>query len=205
MRPPVSALLGKLDVLRARKRPALRRQLRRGVAPGKLDAVSVRLGVKLPPALRALYRWHDGLRDPHASVEGHFGWGSLASGLALKRTLDQMERDGFFDGPTGVWWNPSWLPVLQFNLEDLVCVDLAGTLGKGRGAVFVRDNVDPRRTILAPSLHAWLHAHVVVTERGPDGADDDTWADYFTSPATARVRRTLDPGFPCTVVARRSS
>ncbi len=109
----------------------------------------------------------------------------------------------FEDWRPGSWWNAKWIPFLQFNHEEYVCVDVPGALGHGRGAVFVRENADPRRVVLAPSVHAWLHHHVEITAAGPPDAEDDAWCDHFESPGAQAIRARLDPGFPRYAVAEK--
>ncbi len=181
-----------LDRLWAAKRPNLFRSLRAGTT-----------SPKVPAPLRPLYAWHDGLRDQHLSVEGFFGWSSHSQMLQRKRTLDVMERDGFFDDwQPGSWWHPSWLPFMQFNLEDFVCLDAGGTLGHGRNVVFVRTNTSPTRVIIASSLARWLKAHFEITKVGPESDDDDEWVDHFGSAKAKRIRKTIDPGLPKKVKAK---
>ena len=190
----ISASLKALEKLWATKRPALHRALRPG-------STSTRLA-RLPGPLRTFYRWHDGLTDLHLAVEGVFGWPSLAKISRSKRELDHLEAQGFFDQwKPGSWWNERWLPVLQFNHEDFLCVDLAGSLGAGRGAVFLRRNSSPTREVLAPSFGCWLEAHVAVTAAGPDAGDDDAWLEHFESPRARRLRKAMSKGYPRRVEA----
>jgi len=191
------ALLAKLGGMWQTKRPTIRRILRPPATNTSILAFEKSLGRPLPEPMKLFYNWHDGFRDEHASMEGFFGWCALSSIKKHKRTLDKMEQQGFFeDWQKGSWWNPGWLPFLQFNNEDFVCVDLDGSLHSVCGSVFVRGNSDERRTILAPSFEAWLHAHVAITEAGPDTDDDDAWADHFLSKKAQKIRSQVTPGFP---------
>ncbi|MGC4119414.1 MAG: SMI1/KNR4 family protein [Myxococcales bacterium] len=204
MRSSVAQLVKSLGAVWARRRPEIWRGLRPGASAARIDALAAHFDLTLPSAFRKLYAWHDGLRDEHTVLEGEFGWLSLSRMKETKKALDRMERQGFFsDYLPGSWWNISWLPFLQFNLEDHYCVDLGGALGRGRGVVFLRRNSDPRRLIVASSFHAWLHAHVELTSAGPDDADEDAWIEYFASRRASRIRRALDPGFPIAVTAKR--
>ncbi|GAA5437036.1 SMI1/KNR4 family protein [Deinococcus aquaticus] len=56
----IPELLTRLDAWVAREVPLHHATLRPSVTDATLDAFEARQGVTLPPALRALYRWHDG-------------------------------------------------------------------------------------------------------------------------------------------------
>lgn len=200
-------LLAKLGNIWETKRPSLRRLLRPPAARSKVLAFEKSLAQRLPQPLKSFYYWHDGLRDEHAPMEEFFGWCSLSSMKKHKQSLDKMEEKGFFeDWQPGSWWNPGWLPFLQFNNEDYVCVDLNGALLDLPGAVFIRRNSDDRRTILAPSFNAWLQAHVAMTEAGPDApAADDAWVEHFLSKKAMDIRSQITPDFPKYVSAIRAN
>jgi cell wall assembly regulator SMI1 len=194
--------LHRLETLWRERRPNLWRLLRPSSTVRYLSDLEHRLRVRLPPSFKRLYLWHDGLKDEHSAVEGFFGWCSLAKALKHKRMLDALETGGHFsDWRPGVWWNLGWIPFLQFNLEDFVCVDLPGTLGAGRGAVFIRRNSSPVRVVLAPSISAWLHAHVEISSIGPASTDDDAWISHFESRKARCIRKAVSPGFPVAVRA----
>lgn len=202
-RPPVKVLLARLDQLWAAKRPALRKASRPPAMIAQLGLLEQEAaGARLPSAFRSFYLWHDGFRDEHLELEDFFGWWSIKEILKYYKRLGRIHRSGHFsDWFPGETWCPSWVPFLQFNVEDHVCLDLPGRLGKGRGAVFVRKGVevDATRLVLAPSFHAWLHAHVEITAAGPDDEDQDEWVDFFASTKANRIRQRLDPGFPARV------
>lgn len=191
------ALLAKLSKLWEAKRPTIRRNLRPPATESSSLAFEKFLGRALPEPLKSFYNWHDGFRDEHAALEEFFGWCSQSSVKKHKRLLDKMEQEGHFeDWQKGSWWNSGWLPFLQFNNEDFVCVDLDGSLLDLPGAVFIRRNGEERRTVLAPSFAAWLSAHVAITEAGPDTDDEDSWVDHFLSRKTKNLRSQISSGFP---------
>lgn len=187
------------------KRPELLAATSPPATPATLDGLEKLVGLPLPATLHALYRWRGGLKDVHTAVEGFFGWCSPREIRKAKSMLDRLERDGFFeDWQPGSWWNLGWLPFLQFNFEEHVCIDLTGDLGLGAGVVFIRENASPTRVVLAPSFDAWLEAHVELTECGPAGGDEDAWIDHFTSAKARASRARLSPGFPKKVRAKRA-
>ncbi len=195
----VSNSLKALAKVWAVKRPMRYGALRPGASPAS------KLVLALPRPLRTLYTWHDGLRDEHLALEEEFGWPSLKAITQSKRSLDSMEKQRFFEAwAPGSWWNAGWQPVLQFNLEDFLCVDVAGTLGEGRGAVFIRRNASPTRTVLASSFDAWLEMHLKITEAGPEGGSEEAWLSHFGSPVAKRLRKKVEARFPRKVEARQS-
>lgn len=145
------------------------------------------------------------MKDIHLAVEGFFGWCSIREIQRAKASLDELERDGLFsEWQPGSWWHPSWVPFLQFNLEEHVCIDLAGSLGCGVGAVFVRRNNDTTRVVLAPSFDAWLDAHIELTLAGPANASEDEWVDHFDSAKARNIRSRILPAFPVKVKAKKA-
>jgi cell wall assembly regulator SMI1 len=197
--------IARLESLWRDKRPELLRSASRPATDVGLDRLAKRVDLELPATFRALYRWHDGMKDPHLAVEGFFGWCSLREIRRAKDMLDELEEDGFFsDWRPGSWWNRGWLPFLQFNNEDYVCIDLNGSLGRGAGVVFSRSNNDETRVLLAPSFDAWLDAHVELTASGPADESEEAWIDHLDSAKANAVRRRLSPGFPKKVKAKRA-
>jgi cell wall assembly regulator SMI1 len=200
MKETTDDIYGRLDALWAVLRPELVLRLRPGASSAELAAYPW-----LTPELRSLYAWHDGANDIHESFEGYFGWSPLTDIASTKAMLDRLEVRSFQpDGwPPGVWWNFGWIPFLQFNCSDYVCIDVPGSLGHGRGAVFIRRNSSEERSVLAPSLREWLQAHLEITAVGPQGVDQDAWLEYFESEETLRIRSRVSPGFPKSVFAKR--
>jgi cell wall assembly regulator SMI1 len=196
----IKEICQRLDALWTVMRPQLALELRPGAASDELAAST---GPLLTPELKSLYAWHDGAEDIHRPFEGFFGWSPLADVTSTKRMLDELEVESFQrDGwPPGVWWNSGWIPFLQFNCSDYVCVDVPGSLGRGSGAAFIRRNSGEERVVLAPSLLEWLRAHLEITASGPRGADHDAWVEHFESEKARTIRSIVSPGFPTSVHA----
>ncbi|WP_394845232.1 SMI1/KNR4 family protein [Pendulispora brunnea] len=195
-------LFAELDRVWAEKRPDVAKALRPGATAAKLQ--KFKKAFDAPEDVLALYKWHDGAKDEHLPIENLFGWCSLDVATSEKKRLDGLEDDGTFgDWPSGVWWNPGWIPIFQFNLEDHICVDVPGVLKKGDGAVFIRRNADDRRTVLAPSLAGFLEVHLEITKAGPTKGDEDAWLDHFDSEKVKAIREKVGRGFPATVTATK--
>lgn len=201
-----TSAIQRLEGVWRRKSPDVAKGLAKPATAAALAKLEEAARGKLPKAMRELYAAHDGMKDEHQAVEGFFGWMSIQKLLAAKKTLDGMERDGFFeDWRSGEWWNEGFLPFLQFNNEDYVCVDLDGTLGLGKGAVFARGNADPVRVVLAPTFEAWIDQHVAILETVPEGGDEDEFKDAFEGAAAKKIRARVSPGFPKQKKAKRAS
>lgn len=192
------SMLDELEEVWSEKRPGLHKQLRRGASESRILRFERRFA-RLPVQLATLYRWHDGLADIHYGVEGFFGWSPLDDVTRSKQGLDALELSGHFTSvghAPGAWWNVRWIPFLQFNCSDHVCVDVTGTLRAGRGAIFEWRAYEGPRALLAPSLSAWVEAHLAVTREGPPGGGRDEWREHFGSRRAARARKQVTPGYP---------
>lgn len=166
------------------KRPDLERGLRKGATPLQLASFHKKLGLALPKTFDALYAWHDGADDEHGWFEAAYGFCRLVHILSHKKMLDEMRGD---DGT----WNRAWVPFLQSNAEDFICIDTAN------GQIFEwRNYGGKKRTLLAPSLDAWLAAHIAITEAAKSLDDDDAVYDAFTGATAKKLRARVSPGYP---------
>jgi len=175
----------RLSELWAEKRPGFERGLRKGATDAQRAAFQRKLGLPLPEALLRLYAWHDGAKDDNEAFEGAYGFPRLALVLSHKAMVDDVRGD---DGT----WDRGWVPFLQENYSDLVCVDTAS------GEVFEWFNsaAPGRRVILAPSFDAWLAAHVAITESARSLADWDAVYEAFNGPRAKKARAAVSPGYP---------
>jgi cell wall assembly regulator SMI1 len=64
------------------------------------------------------------------------------------------------------WWNPRWVPVAGNGCGDLICLDLDPPPGGAVGQVIEFLHADQDRTVLAPSLGAWLEGFAAGLEAG---------------------------------------
>jgi cell wall assembly regulator SMI1 len=88
-------------------------------------------------------------------------------------------------------WDPRWVPFLQENYSDLVCVDTK------TGEVFEWFNSGgTSRVILAPTFDAWLAQHVAITEAARTLDDDDDVYAAFTGARAKKIRAKVSPGYP---------
>jgi cell wall assembly regulator SMI1 len=120
-----------------------------------LDQLQNDLGRPLPDALRTLLAWHNGQSDD-CPARFEQDWILLDSGrvAAAKREVDAAAP------ATG--WQPDWIPFLDNDAGDYVCMD-AGAPG-----VPVREFWQDRKEhpVTAPNLAVWLEGVVSAMERG---------------------------------------
>jgi cell wall assembly regulator SMI1 len=180
---PSSPLLARLSAVWADKRPGFERGLRKGATSAQLAAFEKRLGLRLPKGFATLYAWHDGANDEHEVFESKYGFLPLARILEHKAMLDDVRGE---DGT----WDRAWVPFLHESYSDLVCIDA------GSGEVFAWFNSQPKRVLLAPSVDAWMEAHVAITEAAESLADWDSVYDAFNGDAAKGIRAGISPGYP---------
>jgi cell wall assembly regulator SMI1 len=176
--------LARLSTIWREKRPSFEKSLRPGARAPALAKLAKSLGVTLPPGFLAFYTWHDGAKDEHEPFEGKYGWFSLAGILEHKKMLDSHPEPEVHAS-----WSSAWIPFLQENYSDLVCLDTRS------GVVFERSNCEPQLLLLAPSFDAWLAAHVAISQAARSLAEDDLY-DAFDSASAMRIRAKISPGFP---------
>lgn len=200
--PNLPGVIRRLNAVLQGKRHSLARKLRSPANPRDLEKLAKTFGRSDLRELNAIYAWHDGTRGEDTCFAGYYRWLPLQGALKEKRMLDGLQRDGHFsDWVAGDWWNQGWCPVCDFN-GDLICVDVAGSLGLGNGVVFERLNSDKRRSILAPSVADWMNVYLHLTLAGPDEDDEDVWLDYWHGRKASQIRKQLLPGYPKIIRAR---
>jgi predicted DNA-binding WGR domain protein/cell wall assembly regulator SMI1 len=178
-------VLAKLSALWSVKRPTLEKGLRKGATGAQLAAFEKKLGLRLPKAFHDFYSWHDGAKDENEWFEGGYGLFPLAMIVSHKQMVDEVRGD---DGT----WDRAWVPFLQSNYSDTVCVDTK------TGEVFEWANSGgPKsRVVIAPSFEAWVAQHVAITEGAKSLEDDDEVYGAFTGAKAKRVRAGISPGYP---------
>ncbi|WP_155298653.1 SMI1/KNR4 family protein [Deinococcus kurensis] len=204
-------LLARLDVWVAREVPLHHATLRPGVTDAALDAFEARQGVTFPPALRALYRWHDGgdLFGLEFLSLAHLEFNRVAwAEIAADRLPDLDE--GIASHPPGaillLYATGDWLPFLHDGGGNHVALDLhPGPAGRVGQVITVGPDEDDRY-VLAPDLEAFLREYLRrletgrVTVRRLSGFSDETWEVRLQEPGGRApegygVLADLFPGF----------
>jgi cell wall assembly regulator SMI1 len=150
---------------------------------------SLRVG-PLPDDFVQSWRIHDG-QHWNTSLPLIAGWLGSYSLLSLDRiesrydsasVLLSEEFNTLRGTPHGLvrpdWWNPRWVPVAGNASGDAICLDLDPPPGGVVGQVieFLHDEKD--RTVLAPSLGAWLEEFATELEGGEYKVFDATHDRY---------------------------
>jgi cell wall assembly regulator SMI1 len=158
--PPASdmkALLARLERWLAVHRPDFYKGLLPGARLEELEALQNKLGVPLPESLKALLAWHNGQSaDTIARFEQHWALMSTAQIAEAKSELDANA----LEDKTG--WQPAWIPLLDNDAGDYVCLDTSEASAPVRE--FWLDRTE--HPIVAASLEAWLAERIDAMERG---------------------------------------
>jgi cell wall assembly regulator SMI1 len=153
---PGAPLLARLDRWLGEHRPHFQEGLYPGASPADLDAFQTRLGMSLPRELRSLLAWHSGQSTEfRGHFEGNFDLMSIHEILAAKQELDAGDR-------TQTGWQTGWIPFLQDDQGDYVCVDTVQAGAPVRE--FCQGRAD--HPVVAPSLPAWLEKFATAIEQG---------------------------------------
>lgn len=163
--------LARLEATLSRKRPAFFSGFRAGLSDDVLEKAPQSIRGVVHADLLALYRWRNG--HPRDSLNGAFqntmAFGSFEESLQAYSVLTQLQLAGDFEWHD--WWTAGWFPVLHGPSGDHLCVDAVGAFGGAPGQIidFVHD--DASRSIVAPSLSAWLESYCDLLDA--DLLDDD--------------------------------
>jgi cell wall assembly regulator SMI1 len=152
----VGSVLARLEKWLAGHRPRYHEGLLPGASATELDAAQAALGRPLPLELRALLSWHNGQSgDFVGHLEHNWDLMNTSQITVAKQELDDSDR-----AQTG--WEADWIPFLDDNNGDYVCVDTGQPGGP------VREFWQGKRDhpVVAPSLAAWLEQYVSAVEQG---------------------------------------
>src|SRR5262245_1099619 len=133
-----------------------RKRYLRGLRPGATDAELGQLEKsvgKVPADLKQLLVWHNGQDDAFVGyLEEHWLFMGTIAIAQAKRELDA-------DPPPG--WRKTWLPFLDDDGGDYLCLDTAATPSPVQAF-----HLDTDQTAVAPALEAWLSTFVANLETG---------------------------------------
>jgi cell wall assembly regulator SMI1 len=148
------ALLSRLERWLAQHRPRFLAGLRAGASGAELEQLAAALPCRLPTSLRSLLGWHNGQSE---EFTGRFENDWLLMGseeiARAKRERDQAPGDA---------WRKSWLPFLDNDAGDFLCLDTARR-PEPVCAYWLGIETQP---LLAPSLTAWFADFVHAVEAG---------------------------------------
>jgi cell wall assembly regulator SMI1 len=151
----IADLLSRLEKWLKKKRPHFLKGLAPGATKIQLDGLQTELNLALPADLRDFLSWHDGKKeDCMGRFEEDWLLMSCDQIIAAKGDLDHDA------GSTG--WNPAWIPFLDNNAGDFLCLDTTEAKAPVRG--FWLGNKEHQ--IVAPSLADWLADFVDNVEKG---------------------------------------
>ena len=157
--PPMSELLARLEARLAVVRPDYLANLRPGLSDAEWQSAAERLGVPVPPALEALYRWRNGLRDARNDDRfiGNWEWMSIEDVIDVKDLCDSLPGSNF-DEPG--YWERGWIPFMHNGSGSRICLDAIGTNGNPAGCLVEFWKADRDRPVAARSLEHWLFRFV---------------------------------------------
>jgi cell wall assembly regulator SMI1 len=150
---PIADSLARLERWLAQHRSRYHQALLPGASTAELDSLAKKLGVPLPADLRVLLAWHNGPESAGALVETwlFMGTATIATGK------QELDADAATTG-----WQPAWVPFLDDDQGDYLCLDTSQPLSPLREFVFGKKE----HPVIASSLAAWLADFVAALERG---------------------------------------
>jgi cell wall assembly regulator SMI1 len=156
--------LTRLDKWMTGHRARFHSALRPGASAAECDTLAAALDKPVPEELRTWLGWHNG---QNADVPGAFeqNWNLMsAQEIAdAKKELDAQPHEG---------WQSSWVPFLDDDKGNYLCLDL-GSPGLPVRECWLGRSDHP---VAAPSLSAWLADFVAALERGDYHEDPERGA-----------------------------
>jgi cell wall assembly regulator SMI1 len=151
----VASLLARLEHWLNQHRRRFLEGLNPGASPAELDTLQAGLGREIPAELRQLLAWHNGQK---ADFSGHLerDWDLMSTARIVDAKKD---LDG---GQTASGWDRAWIPFLDDDAGDYVCLDTS--LPGHAVREFWQGKTDA--PVIGPSLAAWLEKFVAAVERG---------------------------------------
>ena len=200
---PVATAWKRIEQWLGDNAPRMLEALGRGAPASAVAAFEKKTGLKLPAAVAASFRRHDGgdegtgLFPALEKDEMAYSPMPLSRAASEWRSCSRFARsypaEAQFDVDRGVraeYWNPGWVPVATNGGGDYLCVDLAPAPGGKAGQVIEwRHETDERRRV-APSWEKYLQDLA-------DGLEDGTLVnDESRGIIRPRVRRKAAPKRP---------
>lgn len=197
---PLAPILERLARFLGRRRRGVK--LRSGASGEAMAVAEAQRRAPLPAAARELFSWRDG-QDGDASVYLGYRLCSLQESVEAVAVIDEVARAG--DHPDADdWWHGDWIPILDDDAGNHICVDAAGAFGGYPGQVVEHLHDDESREILAPSLAAFLLVLVECFEAGlyrvQEGFYEPTGDDAVAE--IAELAERVCPGYPIAARAR---
>ncbi|MFD3702190.1 SMI1/KNR4 family protein [Nocardia sp. NPDC058658] len=186
-------LLTRLDDWLASNRPEYHAGLRPGAADSAIDEIARRIDGELPPLLRSLLVWHDGHVDTNTACLESYWCPMSAEGIVdtLDMIADMVEYEDFADE-----WGIDWVPFLENQFGDYVCIDLHGAFDGTPGQIVEFHHDGDYRTITFPSLQAWLETLVTALESGMYEVEEDGRPQVVDDAAYEALVADRHPGYP---------
>ena len=168
-RDPVSAAWDRIEQWLRENAPDTLEALGRGASVAALAAFEKKTGLKLPPAVAASFRRHDGgdegcgLFPALETDEMAYSPMSLSRAASEWRSSSRFARsyppEAEFDVDRGIraeCWNAGWIPIATNGGGDYHCVDLSPAPGGKVGQVIEWRHETDERRLVAPSWEARL-------------------------------------------------
>jgi cell wall assembly regulator SMI1 len=143
----------------------------KGATDAQIAAAEKKLGFKLPAELRELYLAHNG--SPGGQIfpcadDISFYFMPVAEAVDNWKMMRDLLDGGDFTkeddrrtkpdkGVRQRWWDPGWVPFAGNGGGDFFCIDVAPAPAGTRGQVIHFHHDAEKRTLLAPSLRAFLY------------------------------------------------
>ena len=221
----VDKLIARLDSAIRTAHPRFYESLGPASSAEEIDALETLAGLPLPGALRALLAWHCGSwdEDVETSIASWRLMHADEAAEAVTMMRELLAEDDSWEETT--WWSRNWIPFLDDDGGQYVCVDLDGIGNLTRcdagaeeftyshtplvgvpGQVVMFDHEIGPCDVLAPSLKIWLASLADAIGAGALEAQTEVLPHCtiysFDGPGVesfTRLASALAPGYPISI------
>jgi cell wall assembly regulator SMI1 len=157
----LAELLARTDKWLKKHRPNYYQALAPGMSADEAQAMEKALGKPLPKELRTWLSWHNGQGDEIV--------GSFVESFNLMSASQIIDAKKELDGGPPAGWKKSWLPFLDDDAGDYVC------MCPDKGSAPVREvwQGQDECPVVAASLTAWVEDFVTALEAGKFVEDEE--------------------------------
>jgi cell wall assembly regulator SMI1 len=135
-------------------RPEFYANLQQPLNDNEIDSLEEKYKIKIPIALRTLYKWKNG-QDDNCYEAFVYNSTFIPLDQALDTATENTSMIGL-DFEIENWWNEKWIPIFHNGGSNYICYDFGGLFTGQQGQLIEFWHADSDRNVIAPTLEAFI-------------------------------------------------